>query len=77
MTPQACRIQDALGKLEPCPGEPCPFWEGKRCLVAGLRVDLGRTPGLPDFLLRIRNELGAAGATTFGLLPPDHPEPTT
>jgi hypothetical protein len=70
MAPQACQIQEALGRLELCPGEPCPFWEDERCVVAGLRADLGTSPGLADFLLRIRNELGADGAAQFGLNTP-------
>jgi hypothetical protein len=68
-----CQIQDALGRAESCPGAPCPFWDDDRCAVAGLRADLGTSPGLPEFLLRIRNELGAGGAARFGLLPPDLP----
>ena len=68
-----CQIQDALGRAESCPGAPCPFWDDDRCVVAGLRVDLAATPGLPEFLLRIRNELGAGGAARFGLVPPASP----
>jgi hypothetical protein len=65
--PRDCQIQHALGRVEPCPGEPCPFWLDEACVVAGLRADLGTTPGLPGLLLRIRDELGAGRGEHFGL----------
>jgi hypothetical protein len=73
MTRSMCQIQNALGRAETCPGAPCPFWDDDRCVVAGLRADLGTSRGLPELLLEIRNALGAGAGTSFGLLPPDPP----
>jgi hypothetical protein len=77
MAAQMCEIESALGRAEPCPGVPCPFWSDDRCVVAGLRADLGTSPELAEFLLRIRDELGAGGAARFGLSSLDTAPPTT
>ena len=53
-----CHLEAAVGRRAPCPGDPCPFWVDSRCVVAGLRADLGETPGLAELLLTIRAELG-------------------
>ena len=68
--PATCTLQTAVGVHEACPGERCPFWHGDACAVAGLHADLGLTAGLPELLLRIRNELGEHAPTQYGLLPP-------
>lgn len=60
----------AVGEHETCPGEPCPFWREDACVIAGLHADLGTTAGLPELLLRIRDDLGTPSPRLYGLLPP-------
>jgi hypothetical protein len=70
MEPHLCRIDKALGRERSCPGEPCPLWDDAACAVAGLRADLDASPGLPELLLRIRQELGGLPGADYTLLPP-------
>ena len=70
MQPMPCQLQYAASRVEECPGEECPFWEKDRCLIAGLRLDLGENPDLTHLLLKLRAELGGRTPTLFGLLPP-------
>jgi hypothetical protein len=65
-----CQLQYAAGRVEECPGQPCPFWDEDRCVIAGLRVDLGKNSDLTHLLLKLRAELGGHARTLFGLLPP-------
>jgi hypothetical protein len=59
--PKLCKLQDAAGRVEACPGGACPFWEpggaalDGRCAVGHL--DLAARPELAASLLRIRKEL--------------------
>lgn len=69
MQPTPCQLQYAAGRVEECPGEECPYWEGDGCLITGLRLDLGENPDLTNLLLKLRAELGGR-ASLFGLLPP-------
>jgi hypothetical protein len=57
---RVCELERAVGRHTPCPGDPCPFWVDSRCVVAGLRADLGESPDLAELLLTIRNQLGVA-----------------
>jgi hypothetical protein len=49
-----CALKAAIDEHETCPGEPCPFWRGDECVIAGMHSDLATTAGLPELLLRIR-----------------------
>ena len=69
-TRPTCTLKAAVGEHETCPGEPCPFWHGGRCVVAGLHADLTTTTGLSELLLHIRDDLGASSPRSYGLLPP-------
>ena len=69
-TGATCTLKAAIGEHETCPGEPCPFWRGDECAIAGLHADLGTTAGLAELLLRIRDELGARSPRSYGLVPP-------
>lgn len=69
-TRATCTLKAAVGEHETCPGEPCPFWRGDGCVVAGLHADLATTAGFSELLLRIRDDLGAGSPGSYGLLPP-------
>jgi hypothetical protein len=56
MRPASCHLLDAVDVQEPCPGEPCPFWD-KDCLLAGLRSDMSTNPLFVRFLLGLREDL--------------------
>jgi hypothetical protein len=74
MATALCDLEHAIGRTAPCPGDPCPFWSDARCVIAGLRADLGATPGLPQLLLRVRDAIGSPAGRAFpqdrALLPP-------
>jgi hypothetical protein len=59
-----CRLQYTVGRIEACPEEPCPFWEGGRAVLEGGcvfdQLDIGDNPELAAWLLRIRKRLEAA-----------------
>jgi len=69
MEPHLCRIESSLGRSEECPRELCQFWSNDTCVVAGLRADLGATPGLPELLLGLRERLDRASPTDGTPLP--------
>lgn len=60
MTDRLCALQDAVGRVEACPGARCPFWEpggavlAGGCLLERLTLDLGRRPDLANYLLGLR-----------------------
>jgi hypothetical protein len=54
----ACRIRESLGRVEACPGEPCPFWDRGACALEAL--DLRSRPELAEFLSELRGELESA-----------------
>jgi hypothetical protein len=58
MEQRLCRLQYEVGRVETCPGAPCPFWESGSCVVDGLDVS-GRLD-LAAWLLRIRSSLDRA-----------------
>ena len=70
MNPHLCRIESALGRSTPCPAERCSLWQDGACVVAGLSVDLTRTPGLAELLLDVRKRLDDASAINQALLLP-------
>jgi len=61
-----CQLQYRAGRIEPCPGADCPFWEeGGAALPAGciferLDLDLDERPGLVHALLQVRRGLDQA-----------------
>jgi hypothetical protein len=59
-----CRLQYTVGRVEACPGEPCPFWEPGGAVLEGRcafdELDIADNPGLAAWLLRIRKRLEAA-----------------
>jgi hypothetical protein len=64
-TPKLCSLQIAVGHVEACPGEPCPFWEGGGAVVdpgcaverLGLTAELDSRPDLAAYLLELRARL--------------------
>jgi hypothetical protein len=70
MEPHLCRLERSLGRSTECSRGLCPFWRDAECVVAGLRADLGTTPGLPELLLGLRERLRHASAIDDALLPP-------
>jgi hypothetical protein len=71
MEPILCQLQYAAGRVEDCPGEPCPFWADARCVVAGLRADLDSNPDLAHLLLDLRSDLlGQKPRNLFRLIHP-------
>ncbi len=63
-TPRLCSLQFALGRVETCPKEACPFWEPGgavlegRCALEGM--DLSNEPELAALLLELRLRLQSA-----------------
>ena len=57
-----------MGNDSACPGDPCPFWSDSRCVIEGLRADLGGQPDVARLLLDIRRRLGVP--PDRALLPP-------
>lgn len=59
-----CLLQDAVGRVEACPGAGCCFWEDGGAVLAGgcaverLSLELVRRPELAHHLLEVRRELG-------------------
>ena len=62
-----CALQYAAGRVEPCPGPACPFWEEGGAVVepgcppARLGLDLEGNPRLVSWLLRVRAMLAKGG----------------
>ena len=64
-TPTLCSLQFAVGRVEACPGEPCPFWEPGGAIVdagcaverLGLAAELDDRPDLAEYLLELRARL--------------------
>jgi hypothetical protein len=47
-------LQAAVGHVERCPGESCPFWNDEGCALAEIRPDIESNPELGRFLLDLR-----------------------
>lgn len=62
----ACALHHAHGRVEPCPGSECPFWERggavvqPGCAFERLGVELESRPGIASWLLEIRTTLESA-----------------
>jgi hypothetical protein len=69
--PRMCMLKAAVGEREACPDELCAFWAEDGCAITGLHADLGSTPDLAGYLLRIREALGGERSPRlYGVLPP-------
>jgi hypothetical protein len=59
-----CKLQYALGRVERCPEDRCPFWEPGGAALAGRcaieRLDLAERPEVADWLIRLRRQLETA-----------------
>ena len=59
-----CTLQYAVGRIESCPGERCPFWDATDfevgCVVAPIERHLLEQPVLAQHLLEVRAELDRA-----------------
>jgi hypothetical protein len=59
-----CRLQDAVGRVEACPEERCPFWEPGGAVLEGRcafeQLDVSQRPELASWLLRMRTTLDSA-----------------
>jgi hypothetical protein len=56
MRPTRCHLLATVDIQEPCPGEPCPFWD-RECLLTALRSEMSTNPPLVRFLLRLLEDL--------------------
>jgi hypothetical protein len=60
---ELCPLKEAVGIVEPCGRDPCPFWEaggaalGGGCVLKRAGLDLDRRPELIPFLVDIRETL--------------------
>src|SRR5262249_8360173 len=67
---KGCALQDAVGRVEACPGVGCPFWEEggavleAGCMIERLSLDLARRPERAQSLLELRLRL--AGGPALG-----------
>ena len=65
--PRLCSLEAAVGKLEACPGQRCPFWESGGAALAGRcafeKFDATADAPLAGWLLEIRERLASAEAT--------------
>ena len=54
-----CSLQDAVGRVEACPGESCPFWDAGQgaCVLSALAGELPGRPDLAQHFLALRREL--------------------
>ena len=59
-----CDLHLALGRVEACPGNRCPFWEDElgACAVRHL-AKTEHSPELADWLLELRRRLESAHET--------------
>jgi hypothetical protein len=79
-TATSCHLHFTLGRVEPCPGTACPFWERDGCALELLGTELER-PDLARYLLGLRGRLEQAKDTSeqagalaafAELLPPEY-----
>jgi hypothetical protein len=56
MRPASCHLLEAADVQQPCPGEPCPYWD-ENCLLVGLRSEMSTNPIFVRFLLGLREDL--------------------
>ena len=60
-----CTLQYTQGRVETCPGAPCPFWEafgsadGGACVFERVEFEIARRPDVGRLLLELRTSLDA------------------
>jgi hypothetical protein len=57
MEQRLCQLEYAVGRLEECPGDACPFWAGHHCAVTPLWPDLATDEHLAELMLGVRADL--------------------
>ena len=59
-----CSLEQALGRLEPCPGPLCSFWLAergeKRCVLEGVERELLARPAVAEHLFVLRSDMDEA-----------------
>jgi hypothetical protein len=67
-TTRLCTLEVAVGKVEACPGDACPFWEPGGAALDGRcafeELDVTADEALATWLLEIRERLASAESTT-------------
>ena len=66
-TTRLCTLEAAVGKVEACPEDACPFWEpGGAALAGGCsfeQLDVAADAALATWLLELRERLASAEST--------------
>jgi hypothetical protein len=66
-TTRLCSLEAAVGKLETCPEDACPFWEPGGAALSGRcafeQLDVAADAALATWLLEIRGRLDSAEST--------------
>jgi len=54
-----CTLHGALGRVEPCPGEGCAFWDAAQdtCVLRDIEWEIAWRPPLAEHLLELRAAL--------------------
>lgn len=59
--PRLCRLEHAVGRVEPCPAERCAFWEPGGAVLEGRcafeQIDVRDNAELASWLLCLRKRL--------------------
>lgn len=54
----ACSLELLVGRVAPCPGEPCPFWRAEDgCVMDESTAELAGRPDVARLLLAVRDRL--------------------
>ena len=66
-TTRLCTLEAAVGKVEACPDDACPFWEPGGAALVGRcafeELDVAADAGLATWLLELRERLASAEST--------------
>lgn len=62
----SCTLEEAVGRVESCPGVTCPFWDPRSatCIFHGVEPELLSSPELSGHLLSLRRSLESYRAAT-------------
>ena len=67
-TTRLCTLEAAVGKVEACPEDSCPFWEPGGAALVGRcafeELDVAADAALATWLLELRERLATAESTT-------------
>jgi hypothetical protein len=62
-----CSLEAAVGKVEACPEDACPFWEPGGAALDGRcafeQLEVRADPALAEWLLELRERLASAEST--------------